>query len=144
MKSYSDIAKIQIKSETITPFGGIFPIMDEFDRFLSNIVDSILGFRRKLFGYQYSEVFWPLMRVSFCGGSCIIKQLPLPYVSQHPKLRTCNSDTILRAIEDLIEDNLYYISDSSRSYQFNKVEKTQYPPVGCFVRNRTTVGGWRI
>ena len=24
------MAKIQIKSEKITPFGGIFPIMDEF------------------------------------------------------------------------------------------------------------------
>ena len=41
------MAKIQIKSETITPFGGIFPIMDV----LSGIVDSTLGFRCKLFGY---------------------------------------------------------------------------------------------
>ena len=26
------MAKIQIKNEKITPFGGIFPIMDYFDR----------------------------------------------------------------------------------------------------------------
>ena len=31
------MAKIQIKSEKITPFGGIFPIMDEFNRVLSGI-----------------------------------------------------------------------------------------------------------
>ena len=49
-----DMAKIQIKSEKITPFGGIFPITDEFNRDLSGIVGSTLGFRCKLFGYQYS------------------------------------------------------------------------------------------
>ena len=38
------MAKIQIKSEKITPFGGIFPIMDELNRVLSGIVDSTLGF----------------------------------------------------------------------------------------------------
>ena len=50
-------AKIQIESEKITPFGGIFPIMDEFDRVLSGIVDSTLGFRCKLFGYQSAKSF---------------------------------------------------------------------------------------
>ena len=57
------MAKIQIKSEKITPFGGIFPIMDV----LSGIVDSTLGFRFKLFGYQYSEIIRSLMCVYFCG-----------------------------------------------------------------------------
>ena len=54
------------KSEKITPFGGIFPIMDEFNRVLSGIVDSTLGFRCKLFGYQYSEIIRLLMCVYFC------------------------------------------------------------------------------
>ena len=36
--------KIKIKYEKITHFGGIFPIMDEFNRVLSGIVDSTLGF----------------------------------------------------------------------------------------------------
>ena len=49
------MAKIQIKSEKITPFGGIFPIIDEFNRVLSEIVDSTLGFRCKLFGYQSAK-----------------------------------------------------------------------------------------
>ena len=50
------MAKIQIKSEKITPFGGFFPIMDEFNRVLGEIVDSTLGLRSKLIGYQYSEI----------------------------------------------------------------------------------------
>lgn len=50
------MAKVQIKSEQITPFGGIFCVMEEFDALLSNIIDSTLGPRTKTFGYQYSEI----------------------------------------------------------------------------------------
>ena len=39
-KSSSDVAKVQIKSEKITPFGGIFSIMEQFDALLSNVIDS--------------------------------------------------------------------------------------------------------
>ena len=30
-KSPNDMANVQIKSEKLTPFGGIFPIMEQFD-----------------------------------------------------------------------------------------------------------------
>ena len=36
------MAKVRIKSEQITPFGGIFCVMEEFDALLSNIIDSTL------------------------------------------------------------------------------------------------------
>ena len=65
------MAKVQIKSEKITPFGGIFSIMEQFDALLSNVVDSTLGLRSRTIGYQYSEIFRSLMCVYFCGGSCI-------------------------------------------------------------------------
>ena len=119
------MAKIQIKSEKITPFGGIFPIMDEFNRVLSGIVDSTLGFRCKLFGYQNSEIIRSIMCVYFCGSTCIedLSKHLIPCVSQHPKLRTCSSDTILRAIEELTEDNISYTSDNGKTYEFNKAEK---------------------
>ena len=35
------MAKIQIKSEKLTPFGGIFSIMEQF---LAQTIDSTLGF----------------------------------------------------------------------------------------------------
>ena len=119
------MAKIQIKSEKITPFGGIFPIMDEFNWVLSGIVDSTLGFRCKLFGYQYSEIIRSLMCVYFCGGTCIedLSKHLIPCVSQHPELRTCSSDTILCAIEELTEDNISYTSDNGKTYECNKAEK---------------------
>lgn len=50
------MAKIQIKSKELTPFGGIFPIMEQFDSTLSSVIDSALGLRCRSFGYQYSEI----------------------------------------------------------------------------------------
>ena len=37
------MAKVQIKSEKITPFGGIFFVLDKFDSILSSVIDSHLG-----------------------------------------------------------------------------------------------------
>ena len=69
--SINDMAKVQIKSEKLTPFGGIFSIMEQFDALLSQTIDSTLGLRCKFYGYQYSEIFRSLMCVYFCGGTCI-------------------------------------------------------------------------
>lgn len=37
------MVKIQIKSEELTSFGGIFPILEKFDRMLRNILNYSLG-----------------------------------------------------------------------------------------------------
>ena len=47
-----DMEKIQIKSEEITPFGGIFSIMEQFDSTLSSVIDSTLGLRCRLFHFM--------------------------------------------------------------------------------------------
>ena len=41
-------AKVQQKSEKISAFGGIFFVLDRFDRILSSVIDSHLGLRSKL------------------------------------------------------------------------------------------------
>ena len=51
------MAKVQIKTEKLTPFGGIFSIMEQFDSMLSPIIDQALGQRcRSIIGYQYNEI----------------------------------------------------------------------------------------
>ena len=50
------MAKVQIKSEKLTPFWGIFSIMEQFDALLAQPIDSTLGLRCTMFGYQYSEI----------------------------------------------------------------------------------------
>ena len=46
-KIINDMAKVSIKSEKISAFGGIFFVLDIFDRILSSVIDSHLGLRRK-------------------------------------------------------------------------------------------------
>ena len=46
------MAKIQIKSEKLTPFGGIIHVMDLFERHLSHIIDETLGKRSVSIGYD--------------------------------------------------------------------------------------------
>ena len=65
------MAKIHIKSEKLTPFGGFFSIMEQIDALLAQTIDSTLRLRCTLFGYQYSEILRSLMCVYLCGGSCI-------------------------------------------------------------------------
>ena len=45
------MAKIQIKSEKLTPFGGIFSIMEQFASTLSSVIDSTLGLRCRSFHF---------------------------------------------------------------------------------------------
>ena len=53
-KIINDMAKVQQKSEKISAFGGIFFVLDKFDSILSSVIDSHLGLRSKLIGYQES------------------------------------------------------------------------------------------
>lgn len=119
------MAKVQIKSEKLTPFGGVFSMMEQFDSMLSSVINSTLGLRCRLYGYQYSEIIRSLMSVYFCGGSCIedVTTHLMQHLSLHPTLRTCSADTILRAIKELAEDNITYTSDAGKTYDFNAAEK---------------------
>ena len=57
------IAKVQIKSEKITPFGGIFHVREQFSRFVGPVIDKVLGLRCTSFGYQYGEIAGSLASV---------------------------------------------------------------------------------
>jgi hypothetical protein len=50
------MAKVQIKSEKITPFGGIFHVRELFSRLVGPVIDKVLGLRCTSFGYQYGEI----------------------------------------------------------------------------------------
>ena len=65
------MAKVSIKSEKITPFGGIFHVREHFSRFVGSVIDKVLGLRCTSYGYQYSEIAGSLASVYFCGGNCV-------------------------------------------------------------------------
>ena len=129
------MAKVQIKSEKLTPFGGIFSIMEYFDSMLSSVIDSTLGVRSKLAGYQYSEIVRSLMCIYFCGGSCVedVTSHLMKHLSLHPKLRTCSADTILRAIKELTTENTSCTSDAGKNYNFNTADKLNTLLLNCLL-----------
>ena len=57
------MAKVQIKSEKITPFGGLFHVREHFSRFVGPVIDKVLGLRCTSFGCQSARL-WVLCQVS--------------------------------------------------------------------------------
>ena len=55
-KKFNGMAKVIIKSEKITPFGGIFHVREQFSRFVGPVIDKVLGLRCTSYSYQYSEI----------------------------------------------------------------------------------------
>ena len=49
------MAKVIIKSEKITLFGGIFHVREQFYRNVGPIIDKVLGFRCTSFGYEMAK-----------------------------------------------------------------------------------------
>ena len=107
--------------------------MEQFDSTLSSVIDSPLGQRCKSFGYQYSEIIRSLMSIYFCGGSCIedVTTHLMNHLSLHPTLRTCSSDTILRAIKELTQENISYTSDTGKNYDFNTADTLNTLLLNC-------------
>ena len=60
-KTLNDMAKVQIKSEKPTPFGGFFSIMELFNALLAQTIDSILGLSNSALRTMKCRInkFWP-------------------------------------------------------------------------------------
>lgn len=117
--------KIALKSDSITPFGGIFYAMEQFSRLgLGPIIDKSLGLRSAFVGYQYSEIISSLFWIYFCGGDCIedIGGHLGRHIKLQPNAKIPSPDTILRGIKELSEDNTTHCSVAGLSYAFNNCE----------------------
>lgn len=112
------MAKLQIKSEKIIPFGGIFLVLDKFESILSSVIDSHLGLRSKLIGYQYSKIIRAVFSVFYCGGDCI-EDLNLylkEVLTERPHTRVPSADTVLRGIEELTTENVSYKAERRATF----------------------------
>ena len=81
--------------------------MDKFDSILSSVIDSHLGLRSTLIGYQYSEIIRAIFSVFCCGGDCM-EDLNLylkDVLTERPHTRVPSADTVLRDIEELATEN---------------------------------------
>ena len=94
---------------------GIFFVLDKFDRILSSVIDSHLGLRSKLIGYQYSEIIRAIFSVFCCGGDCM-EDLNLylkDVLAERPHTRVPSADTVLRGIEELATENISYTAEKT-------------------------------
>ena len=55
------------------------------------------------------------------------------HLSLHPTLRTCSADTILRAINELSQENISYTSDVGKSYDFNTADTLNILLLNCLL-----------
>jgi hypothetical protein len=137
------MAKLSIKSERITPFGGIYYVRELFSRYIGPVIDEVLGLRCTSYGYQYSEIVGSLSSVYFCGGDCVedVTSHLMPHLSLHPTLRTCSSDTILRGISELSCANTTYTSETGKSYDFNTASRLNSLLVNVLLNTGQLVAG---
>ena len=112
------MAKIQQKSEKS-------PLLAEYF-LLSSVIDSHLGLRSTLTGYQYSEIIRAIFSVFCCGGDCM-EDLNLylkDTLTERPQTRVPSADTVLRGIEELATENISYTAEKTGNvYDFNTAEK---------------------
>ena len=116
------MAKVQIKNEKITPFGGIYFVTKQFKP-IERAIDEYLGRRCVSVGYQYGEIVRAMMCNFFCGGDRTedinsIKER----VGYGPDSRLCSPDTVLRMLSQLSVDDTVYKSISGKEYRFNTAE----------------------
>ena len=118
--------KVAIKSGKVTPFGGIFYVMDEFSRLgLPSLIDRVLGVRCTTCGYQYSEILSSVFYTYYCGGDHVedIGHHLGAHLELRPDTRIPSPDTVLRGIKELATENIHYQSDSGIKYAFNTGDK---------------------
>ena len=67
------MAKVNIKSEKITPFGGIYFASKAFYALsLDKVINGTLGVRSSTYnGYQWDEIMSAMSDVFLCGGDCV-------------------------------------------------------------------------
>lgn len=116
--------KVITKSENFTPFGGLFFVVNQFKRLVMPHVDSYLGLRIRLVGYQYSEGLLAMVCNFFCGGdrtediNAVKEKLP-----QRPGFKLCSPDTVLRQLSELAVNDIVYTSERGKEYSFNTAER---------------------
>ena len=120
------MAKLAIKSDNITPFGGLYSVFNRFSASgLRETIDSHLGKRSSdPKAFTYGDVFGSLFGNYLCGGDCIEDVMDIkPFWDGHENIRIASSDTIERTLRSLAEDNISYESDSNGNYAFNTCDK---------------------
>ncbi len=120
------MAKINIKSGTITPFGGLYFTNRAFESLsLGKLINEALGARSTTYNaYQWDEIFSALLDVYLCGGDCVedVNRSEC-HLRESPLSRIPTSHTVGRAIKELTCVNTEYKSSVGNVFRFNANDK---------------------
>lgn len=120
------MAKIQLKSDNITSFGGLYSIFNLFDRSgVRKTIDSFLGSRSPdPRAYSHGDVFASLFACYLCGGDCIEDVTEVkPFWDGHGGIRIAGPDTVGRTLRGLSCDNISYEGTGGATYAFNAADR---------------------
>ena len=103
------MAKVAIKNENITSFGGIYHIMDVFSKLgFEKLTESVLG-KRGSSGkaFCYGSIFGSIFFSYLCGGECLedINAL-IGQFKQRPDTLLPGADTVGRGLKELTEKDI--------------------------------------
>ena len=116
------MTKVIIKSEKITPFGGIYYASRTFYALsLDKVINGTLGVRSSTYnGYQWGEVMSAMSDVFLRGGDCVedVNRSEC-HLRESPEVRIPTSHTIGRAIKELSHEDMEYKSSSGNVFKFN-------------------------
>ena len=116
------MAKVNIKSEKITPFGGIYYASKAFYALsLDKVINGTLGVRSSTYnGYQWNEIMSAMSDVFLCGSDCVedVNRSEC-HLRESPEIRIPTSHTIGRAIKELSHEDMEYKSSSGNVFRFN-------------------------
>lgn len=107
------MAKVNIKSEKITPFGGIYYASKAFYALsLDKVINDALGVRSYTYnGYQWDEIISAMSDVFLCGGDCVEDANRSEcHLRESPEVRIPTSHIIGRAINPKrsLDRKMYY------------------------------------
>ena len=121
------MTKVAIKNENVTPFGGIFHIMDVFSKLdFEGLTESVLGMRGcSGKAFSHGNILCSLFSCSLCGGDSLEDiNAFVGQFKQRPGTLLPGADTVGRGLKGLAEENIVYKSETSGgSYSFNTAEK---------------------
>ena len=116
------MANVNIKSEKITPFGGIYYASKAFYALsLDKVINGTLGVRSSTYNsYQWDEIMSAMSDVFLCGGDCVedVNRSEC-HLRESPEVRIPTSHTIGRAIKELFHEDMEYKSSSGNVFRFN-------------------------
>lgn len=116
------MAKLHIKSEKLTPYGGLYFTNKAFNALsLGKTINAALGKRCSTYnGYRWDEIVSSLLDVYLSGGDHVedVNRREC-HLRESPSARIPTSHTVGRAIKELACDNITYKSPCGKTYSFN-------------------------